>query len=151
MFRFERTRDLALVRQVVTHPDVWPFISDDFSPPAADFQPTAHESLWYIAASDDKELLGIWLFEVRGACWEVHTCLLSSARGRRGLAAAKALARWIWDETPCRVIVTHVPDDNPAAAWFARAAGMREFGRIPRSWLKRGVLHDQILLGICRP
>jgi hypothetical protein len=58
---------------------------------------------------------------------------------------------WIWAHTPCRRIVTNVPEDNRLAYQFALAGGMEVYGRNEASVLKRGRLVDQICLGISRP
>lgn len=149
MITFERTTDLEQVRQVMTHPRIWPWISDDGSPAAEDFRPVNSPAIWYIAAKYRDELLGIFVFTPQNTvCWEVHTCLLPRAWGPMGLAAAKELARWMWAHTSCRRITTHVPADNLLALAFARHAGMETFGVNKRSFLRGGMLIDQTVLGI---
>ena len=81
-------------------------------------------------------------------CWEIHTCLLPNAWGERGRRAARLLPEWIWQHTPCRRIITNVPDNNRLALRFALAAGMTEIGVNAASFLKNGKLRDQTLLGI---
>jgi RimJ/RimL family protein N-acetyltransferase len=133
----------------MTDPAVWPWIGDDFSPAREDFRPIEHPGIWYVIVRDQAELLGLWMFVPQNAvCWEVHTCLLPSHGVKRGRQAAREMARWIWQNTPCRRIVTNVPRFNRAALLFARAAGMQEFGVNPRSYQKGGELHDQVLLGL---
>ena len=144
-----RTDDYELIRGVMTHPAVYPHISDDGCPPVEEFRPSESESLWYVVAEDAGELLGLWLLvPLNSICWEIHTCLLPCAYGPRGQAAAKEMAAWIWANTPCRRLVTTVPKPNQLALRFAVRAGMQEYGRNPASFLKNGVLHDQVLLGM---
>jgi len=148
---FERTKDYELVRQIVTHPDIYPFVSDDYSPAPNDYKPFESDSIWYVLAKDGDELLGMWSFVPDNAiCWQVHTCLLPTAGGKRAKRAAKEMAEWIWQNTTCLRLVTNVPDYNRQASIFARWAGMVEFGRNPKSYMKTGILHDQILLGISK-
>lgn len=148
---FERSEDAALIRAVVTHPAVWPHVSDDYAPQASAWTPAMHPSLWYVVVREGEDTLGLWMFEARGACWEVHTCLLPIAWGDRGKRAAREMAAWLWKNTTCRRLITNVPAYNRLALRFAQRAGMTEFGRNERSFLKHGELHDQILLGLSRP
>jgi RimJ/RimL family protein N-acetyltransferase len=155
MLTFERTQDLELVRSILTHPRIYPWISDDGAPAAADFQPVDHPAIWYVLVKEQlcggDRVLGLFLFTPQGAaCWEVHTCLLPIAWGRRAAAAAAGAAEWLFEQTSCSRIVTTVPAYNRLALRFARAAGMTEYGRNPASYLKNGKLHDQVLLGLSR-
>jgi RimJ/RimL family protein N-acetyltransferase len=159
---FERSADFNLIHFILTHKRVYPHISDDHSPPAEEYQPIEHPAVWYVIAQDvDPKLsqdvdsdegpdtLGLWMFHpLNGICWEVHTALLPCAWGDVGLEAARQLPAWIWENTPCRRIVTNVPATNRLALHFAINAGMRVFGVNPASWLKDGKLCDQICLGI---
>lgn len=147
---FERTKDYALIRKIMTHHRVYPHITDDGCPPVEKFHPGESDDLWYILVTDD-EPLGLWLFVPQNAvCWEVHTCMLPVAWGERAAAAAKEMAEWIWKNTPCRRIITNVPECNRLALKFAKAAGMVEFGRNEKSFLKNGKLWGQIMLGLTK-
>ncbi len=149
---FERTQDYDLIRGIMAHPRIYPHISDDGCPPATEFRPIEHPGVWYVLVRHQGELLGLFVFTPQGAaCWEVHTCLLPHAWGRLARLAAAMMARWIWEHTPCRRIVTTVPVYNRLALRFAEEAGMTEYGRNPKAWLKHGKLYDTILLGMSRP
>lgn len=144
---------MDLVKRILCHPRIWPHISDDHSPPADEYQPVRHESVWYVVARDKKtggsDLLGLWMFVPQnGICWEVHTALMPCAWGDVGLEAARLLPAWIWRNTPCRRIVTNVPTTNRLALHFAIKAGMRVFGINEGSYLKGGKLCDQVCLGL---
>lgn len=152
MIRIERTTDYELIRSVMTSPAVYPHITDDYSPAAEEYCPPVHDLLVYVAVWEDEELLGLWLFVPQnGICWEVHTCLLPCARGHRARRAAKHVMAWIWRNTPCRRIVTNVPETNRLAYHFALNVGMEFYGCNEKSFLKDGKLVDQMCLGMSRP
>ncbi len=143
---------MDLVREIMTHPKVWPHISDDGSPDADRFIPLIHHGIIYLLCYDREELLGLWMFVQQGAATiEVHTCLVPGHGFRRARTAARGAAEWIWEHTQVARICTSVPERNRIALKFAQDAGMVEYGRNPSSFLKDGVLQDQILLGISRP
>ena len=148
---FTRTTDYSVIRSIITHPKVYPNVSDDFSPKREDFVPIEHPGIWYVLVSDGEELLGVFTFIPQNAvCWEVHTCLLPNAWGERAKDAGRGVIQWIWDNTPCLRIVTNVPRYNRLALGFALQSGLKQFGNNSRSYMKKGKLHDQILLGISR-
>src|SRR5262252_6220981 len=149
MIQFGRSHDYDLIRSILTHPAIYRHISDDHSPPVADYRPVESDAVWYVVAqAEDAEVgtyvLGMWMFvPLNGICWEVHTAVLPRGWGDVGLEAARMLPAWIWEHTPCRRIVTNVPSTNRLALHFALKAGMTIFGINRASYLKGGILRDQ--------
>jgi RimJ/RimL family protein N-acetyltransferase len=149
---------MRLVREIVTHPRVWPWVSDDYSSPREEWRPAEHPGIWYVAVRDDSmpfgdcqpaELLGLVTFiPQNGACWEFHACLLPNAGTRRAHAAILGSIRWIWERTECRRVVTNVPAFNRQAMRCARAIGLESIGVNRVSYMKDGKLHDQVLFGL---
>ena len=157
MIHFERSFDYQLIRRIMTHPRIFPHISDDYSPAMSEYRPVESGQIWYVIVRDiypdagPEEILGLWMFVPQnGVCWEVHTCLLPAAWGERGQRAARMLPDWIWENTHCQRIVTNVPTPNRLALHFALKAGMKIFGVNRESYLKHGVLCDQVMLGISK-
>lgn len=148
--RFVETDDEDVIRSIVTHPKVYPHISDDGSPAPDDWKP--NPAVKYILVFDGCELLGLWAFVPENfVTWNVHTCLLPIAYGRKALEAAKQMAEWVWKNIGCQRVTTNVPEYNRLALRFAERAGMVRFGVNPSSYMKDGKLYDQILLGMSNP
>lgn len=148
----ERTADYGLIRSILTHPQIYPHISDDFSPAREEFQPPPdHPSIWYLAARDGEEVLGIWMLVWHSPVLvECHTCLLPVAWGRRAAIAAREALRWVFANSEAQTLMTNVPAYNRLALRFAKQSGMTEFGRIPSSFRKNQKDHDQIVMGLSR-
>lgn len=152
MISLGRTTDYALIREIVTHPRIYPAISDDFSPRPEDWRPIKDESVWYVLVKDGDEALGLWAFVPHNRiCWEVHTCLLPKAYGLLAREAVKLMHSWLWENTECLRVTTEVPVYNRQALRFAIKAGMKQIGINEKSFMKNGKLHDVIVLGISRP
>ncbi len=136
----------------MTHPRVYPHITDDGSPLASEYQPVESDHVWYVVVRADDALLGMWMLVPQNSiCWEVHTCLLPAAYGPPARQAAGLMADWIWENTPCQRLVTAVPTTNRLAHRFAVKAGMEQYGTNPKSFRKGGQLLDQLLLGKSKP
>ena len=143
--------DVALIHSTLTHPLVYPRITDDGSPAVDNFQ-VVFGNYGYLGAWDAETFLGLWMcVRVNAATIEVHTCLLPLAAGSKGLEAAAACAAWIWANTGFDRIVTTVPEFNRLALRFAERAGMVQYGENVKSYRKDGQLHNEILLGLSRP
>jgi hypothetical protein len=156
MISFERSFDYELIRSCITHPRIYKYLSDDYSPLASEYRPQEHAGIWYVIARDVRDegsdLLGCWIFiPQNGVCWEVHTALLPCAWGERGQLAARLLPIWIWAASCCKRIITNVPTSNRLALHFAYKAGMEVFGVNRASYMKNGILYDQVMLGISKP
>src|SRR5262249_23430241 len=82
--RFERTTDLELVRQILTRPKIWPHIGDDFAPPVNEFRPNEDPRIWYVLASFEAHVLGLFMFLPESpVCWEMHASSLPEHWGPR--------------------------------------------------------------------
>ncbi len=148
----ERSTDYQLIRTIVTHPKLYPHLTDDFSPSAEDFRPVEHETYAYLIVRDGDELLGLFFFHPHTASiWEVHTCLLPGAWGDRGKEAALLSRQWVWDNLTCIRLITNVPSYNRLALRFAQAAGMEQFGVNPDSFVKGNKVYPLLMLGVSRP
>ena len=152
MIRLERTLDLELVRQIMTHAALYPFLADDFYPASEDFRPNATASIWYLLVFDGDELLGLFMSHpINALAWEVHVALYPVAWGRRARAAGKAFLSWLWQMTPARVVVGFVPTSNPLAVGYAKGLGLRELGRVPLCYQRQFQLFDIVILCRERP
>lgn len=149
--RLTRIDDWGYLRLVATHEKLWPHLSDDFSGPREEWKPREDASLVYLKVTDDHQALGFFLLVFHSPIlWEVHTALLPAARGARARDAAQALIAYAFTETPCRRLITSVPEYNRLALHFAKRAGLTEYGRNPKAYLKNGQLQDLILLGLSK-
>lgn len=145
--KIERTRDMKLVREVMMHPSIWPHIHDDG---VKDYEPIDVDGLYWLEVNEN-ETLGVFLVHQHNSvCYEVHTCILPVAWGEKAATAARLLLDWVFKNTGCLKLVTHVPSYNRLAKKFARNAGMQHEGINRQSFLRNGVLLDQYLLGITK-
>ena len=61
MVEVERTEDLALIKSILCHPDIYPLISDDTCPPADEFEPPL-DGIEYIAGIVRGEPIGLMVY-----------------------------------------------------------------------------------------
>jgi RimJ/RimL family protein N-acetyltransferase len=151
MISIAPSRDWKLLRSIATHPKVYKYLTDDNCPAPEDFVfPENSPNLFVLATHHDKPI-GFWMLDISGTEYEVHTAMLPEARGPLAHEAAQSLLIWLWSETDCMTLKTKVPAYNRLALAYAKAAGMRECGILPKSYLRNGIMVDQIMLDIGRP
>ncbi|MGB1214613.1 MAG: GNAT family N-acetyltransferase [Pikeienuella sp.] len=143
------TNDFDMIRRFMTHPRVWPHISDDGCPDSAQFEPL-REGVLYLAVRNEPNILGIFLYHPHNSIMaEVHTCMNPMHWGS-SVEAGRATLGWVFDNTNWQKIITHVAETNRLALKLARDVGMTVEGNNRASFLKDGVLLDQYLLGITK-
>jgi hypothetical protein len=146
MISFRRTRDLEVVRSIMTHEQLWPWLSDDFAPAPENFQPNDAECLWYMLAFEGELPLGLFITHpINQLVWEVDHALLPWAWGAPAREAGAAFEAWLFSNTPAIKAVGFTPACNKLALRYARQAGMREVGRITRGYQRRFELFDIVI------
>lgn len=151
MIVIERTENMDLVRESMTHKLIYPHISDDGSPTRQEFVPIQNPLIIYLHAFDDLGSLGIFMLHPHNTiCYEVHTCLNPRSWGNKSREAAINGRKWMFENTKCGRIITNVPEYNVAAKKFSEDCGMVQFGINEKSFLKNGKLYNQLMFGISK-
>ena len=130
----------------MTHPRVYPHITDDYCPPAEEFNCSASmtDANYFLLVNDGEGVF--FLHPHSHILYEVHTCLTPKCWGK--VEAAKKGAEWMFTHTDCEKIITWVPEYNEIARRYALKAGMKEEGFSPNSYMKHGKLQGMRLLGM---
>lgn len=155
MIRFERTRDLVVIRDLIAAEGSYDAASDDSAPPAAAFTPNMDERIWYVVATESRlvlraRVIGLYTFVPQNTvCFEMHA---TRVFGSGAAEASRAAIAWAFAHVDgCRRIVATIRMTNRIAVRAAERAGMTVFGINVASVLKGGALVDQVLLGVTRP
>jgi hypothetical protein len=151
---FERVTDKRLVREIITHPKVWRWLSDDSFPPKELYCPPDNGAVLYLLVTDTDtgEVFGLYITHpITSALWEVDHALLPTAYGPPAFAIGRAFEAWLWANTSAETVLGLTPLDNRLAIRYARRLGMQESGRIPRAICRGGEFHDFIVFTKSRP
>lgn len=153
MLRFERATDPIEIKKIVAHPDVYPFVTDDFSPAPRNYWPPLSSVIYWLVAYQAGEVVGAFLFlPINAINFDFHAAVFPWARGTKWsrLAGAGALD-WMWQNTKCLRVTASCPSFNLRALGWFKALGFKEFGVNHASFQKFEVLHDLIMLGVSKP
>ena len=146
--RINRTADRDFIAALSFDPLIWPFISDDGCEQKLEVvdRLLGFESL--ILKAEDEAPLGLWIaFGRNFVTCELHFCVVPSRFGGKAYVTNE-VCRWIFSNTRFKKIVTEIPRFNERAIRHIRKAGFIHEGVNRVSFLKDGVLHDQIVFGM---
>lgn len=130
----------------MTTPGVYEWLADDFYPTPENFWPQMSPAIFHLVAYDGAELVGVYITHpINAVCWEVHHAILPSAWGARARRIGEAYEAWLWENTGAQTAVGFTPTCNRLALRYARVLGMRECGRLPRAYQRRGELFDIVI------
>lgn len=129
MLSAEWCSDCYVITSIVTHPQVYPYVSDDNSPPPEEFKlPELGPDFFAVLCFDDDHIVGCFLFVKKNdTCCEIHTCMLPAARGK-AVDFGNMAVQMIFNETPFSAIVTFIPKTNEKAKRLAIKCGFVEIG-----------------------
>lgn len=125
---------------------------DDSAPAREDWEPTIHPLISYMQVFECGELIGMFMVSAHSQwCWELHMAFLPKAWGPKTVNAGRDFIEWIWRESRCNRLFGQISESNPLSLRLAKAAGMQVYGNHPQSFMKHGIMRDQVLVGISRP
>lgn len=146
----ERTNDIDFIKGVLLHPSIWGEIIDDGCPPKDDFTPLIADGIYWLKIAENNIPCGVFFLHPHNyVCYEGHANILPEARGRAVEYALAGIA-WMFKCTPCRRIITSVPENNFKALRFVEKVGFIRYGINEKSLLKNGELYDLIMLGVSK-
>jgi hypothetical protein len=152
---FDPTTRYGLVRQVLTDPEIYDYMTDDFAPAREEFQVNTHSDIRYVRVYDGFDLLGLFcLFPENQICWAAHVALYRGLHPEKARRIGRELVEWLWENTPCRRLIASVPASNWAAVRYgldAQGMNLEPYGMNSKSFLKHGKLWDQMLMGRSKP
>jgi RimJ/RimL family protein N-acetyltransferase len=147
-----RCTDYEFISAVFRHPDVWPFICDDYSSDPEWFRADCAGRVYVVPSLDGIPMGCFSLNDCNGSTVEMHTAILPEFRGPTTAQAFAVLLDFIeWEHPNVKRLRTWVPAFNTAAYKGALHAGMSHCGTEPASFLRYGELHDLHLFGVSIP
>lgn len=147
----ERTHDVALVKSVMTLPEIFDTVAEDGQDPAA-YAPDVVGEIWLAMRANDGDLIGLYnVHAVNAITVEIHAQVLPEQRKEYSRATGLAALRWIRVNLPdCHKVIATVPALYPNVKKFTMSFGFQPEGVNRASYLKGGKIYDQWLLGITR-
>ncbi len=137
---------LAVMQQV------WDVVGDDSSLKFEDYVPRIDkDKLWYISYDGYTPVGAFSIRRLNSVTWEAHANVIPSMWGsKRGTALCQQALAMAFEDTGALKFVAQVPDSSPETQKMAEAIGFSREGINTKSFLRDGVLHDQVYFGMTR-
>ncbi len=145
MITLQPLDDLDLINRVILDAAVNDDISDDATKKHEIQQlPHAFECL---GIYQDEEIRGLFMLIPQNAVTaEIHTCLL--LRGKEAFQAGQLLLDYLFSNY--QKAISYTPSTNKKALFYALRLGFKKEGVLTQSFLKNGVLVDQVVVGLTK-
>ena len=117
-----RTFDPIPINEIMNHPDVRPWLSDE---------PGYVDMAWKMARQDIVTVLmgdhgAFTAYKLLPGVYEFHTQILPEGRGKWAREFAEAGLLWMFTKTDAYELLTRVPENHRGALFAARAMGLRQ-------------------------
>ena len=150
MIKILTIEDLDFANRVMKDSEIYPFISDDFSPDKEDFSVELliqTDGIYVFSASENSVII---MVPVNGITYDVHVNFTKKDRGQKAVDACMDGFEFAFNETPAKKLICWIPETCLNVLHFAEKMGMVQEGLITKSFQKDGKLYDQYILGITR-
>jgi hypothetical protein len=142
------TKDIDKIKRVLCDSDIYERITDDGCLPVEEFEPvTPCESVYYL--TDENDIGIVFLHWKNGVTLEGHIQVLKEHRGD-AIEFGRLALKWIWANTEAIKITAVIPSKYPSVAKFIVKSGFKAEGISENSYMKNGVLFNQLYFGISR-
>jgi len=153
--QFKCLSDMAVIRSTITHPKIYPYVTDFAGPDPDYYHPEwSPFQILYVGAFDDDKYLGLFKLTPQFIkSVSIHTCLLPEAYGSKALEAGKGIINWVFDNFNHNHLTTFIPESNRLALRFALKCGMKPCGFLNKAWqtYKEGKEEGVYMLQVERP
>jgi hypothetical protein len=151
MITVELSRDYALIKRIITDPDVYFWLRDDFDPRPEDYQASDSPLIQYFVIRNDGAPVGLFLFGCSNTiCWDMTVCMLVDGYGLIDQAIGELL-KLVLDRIQLQRVTSRTLKTNWIANVLNRKMGMTPMGVNTKCVQRNGKLEDHILWGISRP
>lgn len=117
--------DARLINRIANHPDVRPTFG--YHEGETDLSPLFDHQDAYVVISDGDGAASLFEWSAPGV-WQGHSLFLPDSRGEYGIAAARAMCRWMFEHRAARILWGMTPVDHRAAQMFNRLVGFKAVG-----------------------
>lgn len=143
-------KDFDYVYSIVSHDQVWPFITDDLTKGLDKelfIKFVLSNDFIYCLSPGKKGMVGIF-YPTSPIVFDAHQLSIPELSGKDRVTITKEAISWMFSNTSCLKLEGKIPVINKRAIRISILYGWEREGVSKKSFLDNGVLVDQIILGI---
>ena len=140
---------IEIINNILRDPEIFPFISDDFTQPPEEFTVGPTIKTAHILCPNRYTV--VLFLPKNGITWELHYNVLKAGRGEDIRKITPEILKYDFEQIPnCKKLVCYIAEQHKNVIKFAVEMGMQYEGRLKGSVQKNGKLYDDIILGMRR-
>lgn len=130
--------------------ELWDYLRDDTTMSPEDFHAFLDDDARWYVSWEDGDIVGVYYaHRINTATWEVHTHVRPKFWGSgKGLSHSRAGLDAIIADTRALKIIATIPASAGPVLQVAESLGFEREGRRKESFLRDGILHDEIIFGL---
>ncbi len=132
---------MDIVNEIMSHPEIFPLISDDGTPNEVSLNDS--DLIYYLYGNE-----GIVVYSpISSITYETHWCILPEYWGK-STNFIKESIQWMFNNTECLKIEGRIPEYNRRAYVHAKKIGFKDQGNSENSIMKHGKIFDMKIVGL---
>lgn len=143
------TQNPLLIKEVYSHPQVYPYIRDDSCPKKFNAVNIQVNSL-YFAVNSDERLIGIIaLHQKNYILWDMHVAFMPQGKGK-AKESIELFLIWVYENKDMfniKKITGSIPEDRPHVVDLVQRIGFHYEGMSPKSFQRDGKLLNTLQYG----
>ena len=150
MIEVHKVKDVAVVKAIMTQPDIWATISEDGQDPDS-YQCDVIGEHWLLMTTEDY-VVGIYnIHAINSIQCQIHAHVFPEHRKEHSYETGVLALKWLYDNEPSyQKLIAIIPVIYENVKKFTCQFGFHVEGLNRLSFQKNGEIVDQYLLGITR-
>lgn len=120
----ERSTDYALIKQIMTEPQIWQEICGIYGGIIEEFEP-ATDGYIYIVGYDKLDVIGLFIIHPQDSGFMCHVQVIPEHRKEHSIEFGSKVIQWTWDNTDINTLTALIPEKFKNVISFAELQGFQ--------------------------
>ena len=125
----ERSYDYPLIRMIMTEPQIWFEISQNYTGDIEDFKPEV-DNYVYLIGYDKMNVIGLFIIHKSEHGYQCHVQVIPERRKKHAAEFGQKVIQWTWDNTDINKLTALIPFKFKNVISFAESQGFKIAGSI---------------------
>ena len=125
----ERSYDYALIKQIMTEPQIWQEICGNYGDRIEEFNPI-EDNYVYLIGYDKLNIIGLFIIHESEYGYQCHVQVIPERRKQYATEFGEKVIQWTWDNTDINKLTALIPNNFTNVISFAELQGFKVAGSI---------------------
>lgn len=125
----ERSYDYALIKQIMTEPQIWQEICGNYGDKIEEFEPVVDDYI-YLIGYDKLNIIGLFIIHESEYGYQCHVQVVPERRKQYSTEFGEKVIDWTWNNTDINKLMALIPNKFKNVISFAEKQGFEIAGSI---------------------